>query len=1625
MLDESARDWLHSEVKRVAELNLPEGERALFTAFSEHFIHIHVAESLLAWRVQDLFAALRGLLAFSLQRDGNAPKLKVFNPSEGTDGWSAPHTVIYICQRDMPFLVDSLRMALNRLGLSIYLFESQPAWVARGDSGSLVGIQSEVPASNKAAYQREDFAFLQIDYQGEQSERDLICEALASVLNDVSLCVDDYQAMLKRLDSTIDQLRAAPDVDNEDIDFLRWLRQGNFTLLGMTEFERKEAVIQDEAGEQVLVSTAELTGQQLGLMRLRDPLPETKLSELSHGFGDFQNSAANLAFTKSSHKSTVHRAVYSDYVFVKLRDAQGRVRGELRLLGLYTSQLYHRSIWNIPLIRKKAEWLLEHSRLDANSHDGKAYIALLEAHPRDELIQTEREQLLDISLGIWRIYDRRAVRLFMRVDAFEKFASCIVYLPRESLSTETRERIANKLKDALDADVSEFTTQFLSESVLARIHFVFRIRNQKYQTIDRVVLEQQIVDLTRDWCSDLRERIGQRYGNKRGPALMRQWANAFQPAYQHQFSLEECLEDLQCVVDAQGSEELGVRFFNETGSSPDIMRLKLFRREASLELSDMIPMLENLGFRVLVEHPHQIIPRQGKTIWMHDFTLRFTMNIQGSLDVAATREHFREALIAVWQGRAANDGFNRLVLGARLDWRSAALLRACAHYLKQLGTSFSPTFIADVLAKHLDISRNLLALFKFRFDPRLYSGEDAASQRQERVQRLSEKIIADLDSVQNRNEDELVRCYLTLFQACQRTNFFKAEVLPQDEFSIALKFALSDVEFAPRPRPLYEIYVYSPRMEGVHLRGGKVARGGIRWSDRPEDFRTEVLGLVKAQQVKNAVIVPTGAKGGFISRWAGAKPNRDEWLAEGIACYRLFISALLEITDNRIDEKIVPPLDVVRIDSDDPYLVVAADKGTASFSDIANELSAQYGHWLGDAFASGGSNGYDHKGMGITARGAWVAVQRHFRELGIDVQKDSVDVIGIGDMSGDVFGNGLLLSRTLRLKAAFNHLHIFIDPNPDPEQSFQERERLFTLPRSGWADYDQRLISSGGGVFERSAKRIPLSEEMKTLLACTEDSLAPDELIRQLLRTPIDLIWNGGVGTYVKASNESDLQVGDRANDTLRVMGSELRCKVFGEGGNLGLTQLGRIEFCRHGGVCNTDFIDNAAGVDCSDHEVNIKILLDDMVGAGRLAQDQRNDLLKEMTDDVAELVLMSNYRQTQALSIASHSRATQHYNFLRFLQYLESIGILDRKLEFLAEDDDIKERFSKSEAWTRPELSVLLSYSKVLLKDQLLSDRLPEDRYLLRYLESAFPDKLRQLTGDSLYSHQLAPQIIATKLANDMVNKLGFTHCYRLCDALGVSAKEVSHAFIVVMNLFGLEELWESVEALDLQVPSELQYELLERIMGLGRRASRWYLRNRKSAMPAEEISRAEICFSTLKAHALNLHQPGWRELAEERANGLESAGLPSPLAEQCAVIDSYFFFPGMIEISLKTSVDVVEVTELGFALAALLRLDELLASLLDWQSKNRWQDMASESNVDELESLICELTEIVLLESPVDDSSKLDNWQQSRKHDIDRFQRLMLGANSGPSDDLSMITVILRELRSLNASSRGQLCL
>ncbi|GAB3091622.1 NAD-glutamate dehydrogenase domain-containing protein [Pseudomaricurvus hydrocarbonicus] len=1586
------------------------------------FTHIYYGQSELdeleGRPLNDVFGSAFGWWNFIQQWDFPGPKVRVFNPSLEEEGWLCAHTVIAVLQRDMPFLVDSIRIEVNRRNITLHEIKSTVMSVSRDKNGKLIDVvaKGQHPQdSKKQQYHHEAMVYLEINLHTNESAMQELADSLRSVLRDVDVVVSDYPPLLDQLQRSCQNLKKAQgkaltENISEAVDFLHWLGDAHFTILGFVEYEF--------TGSAKSRRLQEKTDSRLGLFRMHGSKPDSvKVTDFNMGMKQFHLGPQLISFTKSSVRSRVHRQSYSDYVVVKQFDDAGEVCGESRFMGLYTSPVYTASPSNIPLIKQKITHVLERSGLDLQSHDGKALKQVLETFPRDELFQSSEAELYETVMGVARIKERHRVKLFIRRDPYGKFVNCIVYVPRDDFSTQIRIKIQDIIGDAINAQEHEFTTYF-SESVLARSHIVFKVDPSDDLDIDVKRLERQIVDITRSWTDRLYESLCDTYGEEKGARLYANFGEAFSSSYRETYEARAAVQDLETIAQLDNENRLAMSFYQPIGADKKDMRFKIFHLDKALELSEAIPVLENLGLRVIGEHPYRIQEKNGICVWMQDFGLRFGLNTE--VDVHAVRHNFQDAFAAIWTKKTDSDPFNRLVLGARLNWREVSMLRAYASYMKQTMFNFSQSYIANTLSRHLDITRNLVALFKSTFDPRV---NEKLSKDNSRIERLSKKIIDSLEKVDNLSEDRIIRRYLEFMQGTLRTNFYQLDSSGNPKTYISFKFNPRTIANIPEPRPMYEIFVYSPRMEGVHLRGGAVARGGLRWSDRLQDYRTEVLGLVKAQQVKNAVIVPSGAKGGFVAKKLPSSGGREAYQKEGIACYQTFIRGLLDITDNIVDGDIQVPEQVVRKDGDDPYLVVAADKGTATFSDIANEISKEYNHWLGDAFASGGSQGYDHKGMGITARGAWVSVQRHFKEKNINVQEQDFSVIGIGDMAGDVFGNGMLMSEHICLKAAFNHLHIFIDPAPNAASSFKERQRLFNAPAASWADYNKTLISKGGGVFPRSAKSVSITAEMKAAFGIEADKLTPNELIHGLLKAPVDLIWNGGIGTYVKSADENHADVGDKANDTLRVDGNQLRCQVFGEGGNLGMTQLGRIEYCLQGGRCNTDFIDNAAGVDCSDHEVNIKILLDGVVTNGDLTGKQRNKLLEEMTPTVSALVLNNNYLQTQAISLAEYDALTRVGEYRRFITTMVDSGRLDRALEFLPTDEQIVERQQQGKTLTRPELSVLISYAKVELKESLANEQLTDDAYMVTAIESAFPALLQRKYRDQIYSHRLRKEIVATQVANNMVNYMGINFCHRLIEATGASAIDVAKAYVAARDIYRLHDFFSAVEALDYKIDTQLQFKMQSKMMGNMRRATRWFLRNRRGYLsPANEVEAFAAPVQRLVDQLPSVMCGTPKEDWDRDSKQFEQQGIDSELASWAALPASVYSALNVVEAARMTEADPVDVASVYFALGDRLGLHWFAMQVSDVKVDTYWHAMAREAFMDDLESQMRTLaTSIIRLSGETRDVTEtLDRWSAQHSVLIGRWRSMITELQGSAGTDFAMFSVALRELLDLAQASQ-----
>ncbi len=1592
-------DRLTNMVAERFERNQPEHTQELLD-FVRHFYAAAPVHELQRKRTEDLYGMTLGLWGFLGNLPSQEPKVRVYNPRFEDHGWQSSHTALELLVPDRAFLVDTVMMEVTRRGVSIHTVMNSVVKVLRNPAGDLLGLSY----ASEGEGHKEALIHLEIDRQSDDRTLQNIEAQLKTTLQELCYAVDDFKAMQEKTLAIRSELHELKNNESntslhEVKSFLSWLVPNHFTLLAMAEYKVTDGML-----GKVL---QRVPGSELGIAKICDDL-----DLLEPEGGELLYQERLIVFGKSATRSRWHRPVYMDFIGVRVCDELGNLIGEYRWLGLYTSLVFNNSPRNFPIIGHKLRTVIEGSGLDSNGHDGKRLMQIMETFPREELFQTTTEDLMQTAVGVLHIQERRRLRLFVRKGRFGRFLSCLIYTPRENYTTGLRKAFQNVFYEYLDVEDMEFNTYF-TESTLARLYISIKVKNEASVDFDIDEVEGRLIDLARSWTDKLYETLIESFGEDRAGALYSRYSDAFSVSYREEYSTRTAVSDIEHMESLSADNSLVVSFYRNLEDDAKALRFKLFRYGKNIPLSDVLPMLENLGLRVLGGRPYRINMKDNEIIWIYDFNVRYRGN--RIIDIDKVKTKFQEAFIHTWQGLAENDPFNRLVLSVSLTWREVAMLRAYAKYLKQTGFAFSQTYINEALVKQWQVTRFLVDYFVLRFCP-----DEPSTEQQEAD--LRQKIIEHLDQVESLDEDRILRRYLDVISATLRTNYYQHENSGEFKPYIALKLSPRDIPDLPKPLPMFEIFVYSPRVEGIHLRGGKVARGGLRWSDRREDFRTEVLGLVKAQQVKNAVIVPVGAKGGFVPKDLPNTTDRNKIMEEGIACYKIFVSGLLDVTDNLVNGQVVRPKDVVCKDEDDTYFVVAADKGTATFSDIANKIAQQRGFWLDDAFASGGSVGYDHKKMGITARGAWVSVQRHFRELGIDVQTSPFTVIGIGDMSGDVFGNGMLLSETVQMVAAFNHLHIFVDPNPDAKTSFAERERLFHLPRSSWSDYNSELISTGGGVFSRSAKSITITPAMKERFNIDAKALTPNELISALLKSKVDLIWNGGIGTYIKSSLEHHSDVGDKANDGLRVDGRDVQARVIGEGGNLGITQLGRIEYALNGGFSNTDFIDNAGGVDCSDHEVNIKILLNDIVANGDMTLKQRNQLLLEMTEEVAELVLKNNYRQTQALSIACSESTYRIGEYRRYIQDLVATGRLDRELEYIPSEEELLERISLDKGLVRPELATLLSYTKALLKDNLAQSDLPDDEYVSQEIEKAFPAILVKRYRQELYNHKLRREIVATQVANGMVDFMGITYVYRMKDASGSSIADIAKSFIAARDVFNLESCWHQIESLDLVIPANEQLEMMRTLISLMRRASRWFLRNNRSGVNVSTaIERFKEGVKTVADSLPTVLQGPRREVWDEKHNRYVEKGVPSALATFIAGAESMLPVLGIIQASEVTGKDLQEVAAVYFAIGNHLDLYWFNEEINRLPIENHWQSLAREAYRDDLDWQQRTLAVGLLkMEAPgTSIEQRIEAWSQRHQLMIDRWRLLISELQAVEGKDFSMFGVALRELMDLAQST------
>ena len=1599
---------LIDKINTLLKDRLPPASMRPLTAFVSRY-YAHVApDDLLGEQPEDLYGAVLSHWNFAHQRQPGEALIRVYNPTFDEHGWQSTHTVIEIVTDDMPFLVSSVIMELNRHGLSVHLIIHPVFQVMRNEQGELqTVVAKDSDTSKPIASKPESFIHCQVDRQ-TAAELPQLQQHLVRVIGDVCAAVTDWPKMHERMQAVMAEWEQGKlPVSNEEAQelqaFLQWVAGNHFTFLGYRDYD----LLEDNNG--LLLRTVPHSG--LGLLR------DDGVARISPSFAELplelqrlSSEPTPLIISKSSARSTVHRPGYMDYIGIKRFADDGKVIGEHRFLGMYTSAAYNLAPRDIPLLRTKTAAILQRSGFTSNSHAGKALQNILDTFPRDELFQTSVDELFSTAMGILHLQERQRLRLFVRQDIFDRFVSCLVYVPRERYDTEIRLRMQNILMQAFNGTSATFDTQF-SESVLARVHFHIRTRPGDIPDYDVLELEQKLREALQSWQDNLHQALLESVGEARGNDMFQRYGQAFPAAYKEDFNSRTAVSDCQRLEALSADRPLEMRLYRSLEDPSGLLHFNVYGLNEPMPLSDVLPILERMGLRVLTAHPYEVILREGEQRWILAFDMREAFGIE--VDVNEVRHIFQDAFAQIWQGAMENDGFNRLVLGARIAWRDVMMLRAYSKYLLQTRVPFSQEYMQQTLADHPPIAQQLVQLFHVRFDPQ-YSG-----QRETEHEALTAAIEQALEQVVSLDEDRILRRFLAVIQATLRTNFFQSKD-GQPKAYLAFKFDPSKIPELPLPLPMYEIFVYSPWVEAVHLRGGPAARGGLRWSDRREDFRTEVLGLMKAQMVKNSVIVPVGSKGGFVVKRPPLGADREQLQKEVQDCYKTFIRGLLDITDNRSGDEIQPPAQVVRYDGDDPYLVVAADKGTATFSDLANSISLEYGFWLGDAFASGGEYGYDHKKMGITARGAWESVKRHFREMGLDIQnRDDFTVVGVGDMSGDVFGNGMLLSRRIKLLAGFNHLHIFLDPDPDPEVSYRERERLFQLPRSSWADYDSALISKGGGVYARSAKAIPVSAEVRAALGIHETQLTPNDLINRLLKAPVDLLWNGGIGTYIKASSESHDDAGDRTNDTLRINGKDLRCKVVGEGGNLGLTQLGRIEYARQDGRVLTDAIDNSAGVNCSDHEVNIKILLNQIVSTGDMTEKQRNRLLADMTDEVAGLVLRQNYLQPEAISITTAYTAELLSDHTRAIRFLERSGKLNRALEYLPSDEDIAEREAAGQGLTPPELAVLLAYSKITLFEELIDSDVPEDPFLQQELMMYFPQPLREQFASEINQHPLRREIIATYITNSVLNRMGSAYVIRLLEDSGESAPDIARAYSAARELYQARELWQQIDALDNQISASSQIQMHWVSRRLLERASQWLLRNRRPPLNIETVvEQFAEGIAVLGAGLPKLLPDAEQAQFLQRQQQLIDEGVPEMLAHSVVSLPVLYSALDIIEVAQATELSVIDVATTYFELNEQLDMGWLRESIVSLPTSSHWQRRARAALLNNLYDQGRDLTATVLKRAQGEQSpqQRLQAWLTNNSTVVQRCLTMMEDLRaSGQQPDLAMLSVALREADNL----------
>ncbi len=1580
-----------AEIKKIFTRHIPKKDQRLLTP-------------------QDIQAITENFLDFARERKPGQIKIRVFNPTQKNDGYTSKHTVIMVANDDMPFLVDSSVGEILRMEIDVHMIVHPIVKVRRDAQGVFQGFETAV--SKGEAAHTESWMYIEIDETAETKKLQTIAENIEYVLHHVRMAVSDWREMRAKVLETITELPRNADVGlpagarEETADFLAWLEADHFTFLGMRDYR----VV--GKGKDTHLET--IKPRSLGV--LREATSVMFFSEEGESnqpdIHQFLERKELVLITKTHRASVVHRTSLMDAILIKRFDEKGNLVGERLFVGLFTSSAYSRPAKDVPLIRGKIDYVLDKANLDPRSHNGKALSHTLNAYPRDELFQISAADLYETTIGIVQLHERQRLALFIRPDEFGRFVNCLIFVPRERYDTKLRRHFQRILLQAFSGVAADYQVNITTD-MMAQIFIVVRTSGGVIPPYDREDLEHHLQEASRGWAGQLKNELITVFGENQGLKLAQKYAEGFPDTYCDSVRAQEALKDIAFIEKVLRDGKLRVSLHRPAGAESARVNLKWYNAKHELSLSQILPAMKCMGLETDAENgPYQVLPREAATgVWVHDCLARMRAGLKA--DIEAVKEKFEECLIRAWNGEVEADDYNQLVLLADLNWREVVILRSIGKYLRQAAMPYSEEAIVRALTSHPQAAQLLVKLFITRHDPAL------SKERDKEMARLEKALRDYYANVSLLEQDIILRRFLNVITNTLRTNYFQKDADGNFKPYLSFKLNSRQLDDLPLPRPYAEIFVYSPRVEAIHLRGGKVARGGIRWSDRREDFRTEVLSLMKAQQVKNTVIVPVGSKGGFVVK----TPNPPDMGEEGIACYQTMMRGLLDLTDNHVGGKIAHPKQVVRHDDDDPYLVVAADKGTAKFSDIANAISLERGFWLGDAFASGGSAGYDHKEMGITAKGAWEAIKRHFREIGKNIQKQDFTVVGVGDMSGDVFGNGMLLSPRIKLLAAFNHKHIFIDPSPDIKASFEERQRLFDLPRSQWSDYDKKAISKGGGIYGRDVKSIKLSREARDVFNIAQEEIAPDKLIQALLKSRVELLWFGGIGTYIKGAEENNLDAGDRSNDGVRVNAEEIRALVIGEGANLGMTQRARIAYAAKGGRLNTDAIDNSAGVDTSDHEVNIKILLDPIVQAKKLTLKERNQLLVRMTQEVATLVLRDNYAQTLTLSVAQRRAAEMLPVHARLMHNLERKGLLNRRVEFLPDDDEIQERLGHGRGLTRPELAVLMAYAKIDLYDSILASPLPDNPGLAYELQFYFPKPLQEKYGDEIRQHRLQREIIAAFTTNSVINRGGPHITQLLQEKTGKSSAEIAGAFAVFRDVFNLRQLWTEIEALDDKVASDVTNELHVRIGKSIERTTPWYAQRADLKDTATLIEKHRVAVQAISRWMESGHGVfPERDKDKRRFQELLNAGVPEKLVRYVLTLPALTHVPEIAEIAEHSGRKLEDVAEFYFALEARFQLFWLRNQARELVSTSHWQREALDNLIEDLYRVQTKLTQMMLSECAKTKSTKksteqIEAWVATRGG-LSAYDSLITQISNTKPLDFAMLSLGLRQLQQWMAS-------